>query len=112
MVRLESVILTTKDLQSIRDFYTSVLRLQVGAYEKDGILVEDADDDYVNFEINGMIIGFHRSREVGLGSLVFLVDLEEFRTRLTLNGQVPFKDKNGWIRLKDPDGRTIILQAI
>ncbi len=108
----DSVIFHTTNLAAVRKFYSESLSLQVGIYEKDGEEVADESSTYVNFDVGGYLLCFEQGQRVDLGSVVLITpDLSDARSELQGLGVVAEKSAAKWLKIRDPDGRVVILQA-
>ena len=113
VTKLNSIIFHTSNLTSLRDFYENHFGLKVGTFEKNGQPVPDCSESYVNYQMNGMLLCFEQEDgRCDLGTVVLNVEsLPEFKERLTTSKIPVSGDVNKWLKVKDPDGRTIILEA-
>jgi catechol 2,3-dioxygenase-like lactoylglutathione lyase family enzyme len=113
ILRLDSIVFETADLPRIRAFSADVLALAVGSYERDGKLVPDENDTYVNFECGTALIGFELSTSgaVQTGSLVLKVpDIAFAIARLAERGLSATAQRDSWAKFRDPDGRELIVE--
>lgn len=113
-VIFSSTIFHTKNIDKIRTFYLDKLGLKVGQYEKDGVFVPDESDNYVNFDLDGILLCFEREGErCDLGTVV--LHLSNFTEKVieleTATVQFIKKSAN-FVIFADPDGREIILEPI
>jgi catechol 2,3-dioxygenase-like lactoylglutathione lyase family enzyme len=108
----DSVVFETPDLPRVRDFYSRVLGLRVGTFDKDGQTVADESDNYVNFDVGGALLGFERGKAAQLGTVVLrCLDVGIARTELGAAGIEPVRSGATFLIIHDPDGREVILQA-
>ena len=111
-MKLDSLVLATDDLAAVRAFYGDALGFRVGTFEKDGKQVPDESDTYVNFDCNGVLLGFELGGAPQLATIVVNVDdLEATVAELNGKGIVPERRKPSFAVIRDPEGREIILQG-
>ena len=109
---LDSVVFETADLPRVRAFYAAVLGLRVGTCERDGRVVPDESERYVNFDLGGTLLCFECGPAAQLGTIVLRVrDLAAVVADLGARGIVPARRRESFAILTDPEGREIILQA-
>ncbi len=111
-MRLNSVIFHTQKLSQVRNFYENILNLKVGQYEKNGESVEDSSDSYVNFQLGDFLLCFeYEESRVDLGTLVIHVESLHHTKELLMSSGLEISGKSGqFFKVKDPDGRTIIIE--
>src|SRR5688500_11921907 len=112
-MNLDSLVLATDDLAAVRAFYRDALGFRVGTFEKDGKTVPDESDTYVNFDCDGMLLGFELGGAPQLATIVVKVEsLESTLSDLAAKGIAPERTKPSFAVIRDPEGREIILQAV
>ena len=112
-MKLNSVIYHTKNLAQVKEFYESNFGLRIGTYEKDGKLVPDCSDKFVNFVLDdGTLFCFEIDGDrIDGGTVVIHVpDLTELVRSLRAKGLELKGDLFQWIKVKDPDGRSLIIE--
>lgn len=109
---LNSVIFHTENLKEVREFYSKVLGLAVGTFEKDGRTVPDENDTYVNFDLNGTLLCFEvEEGRLDQGALVLKVEsLEKMKDRLRAAGVPLGRNTTHFLMIEDPEGREVILE--
>lgn len=112
MTVLNSVIFHTENLKEVREFYSKVLGLAVGTFEKDGRTVPDENDTYVNFDLNGTLLCFEvEEGRLDQGALVLKVEsLEKMKDRLRAAGVPLGRNTTHFLMIEDPEGREVILE--
>jgi predicted enzyme related to lactoylglutathione lyase len=111
VTRLNSIIFHTQNLTSNKDFYQKVFNLKVGSYEKDGINVPDESISYVNFDMNGVLLCFELGSHTDRATLVLNVDdFDNFKDTTKGQGIEILKQGDSWLKIKDPDGRSVIVE--
>lgn len=109
--RLDSVVFSTNQLSTVRDFYLNKLGLAIGTYEKDGKAIPDENDKYVNFHCGETLICFEVGEKTERGTLVLLVEnLSSVISELEKKKVTPRKRAQNYAIIVDPEGREIILQ--
>ncbi|MGZ3782691.1 MAG: VOC family protein [Pseudobdellovibrionaceae bacterium] len=111
-LKINSIIFHTTNLTALRDFYESTLELEVGSFEKDGQMLPDCSETYVNYDINGVLLCFeYEHNRVDQGTIVINVEsITRIKTKLD-NLNIPFMgDGLHWLKVKDPDGRSLIIE--
>ena len=112
MTKLDSLVLATDDLAAVRAFYRDALGFRVGTFEKDGKTVPDESDTYVNFDCNGVLLGFELGGAPQLATIVVKVDrLESVLADLATKGITPERRKAEFAVIRDPEGRELVLQS-
>lgn len=116
IISINSVVLGTLDLATVRQFYESVLGLAVGRFsDASGAECADCDESYVNYYSGETVVGFESSPEVQRAELVLEVSsLDEVKAQL-LNHGVTFEERKArpgfaFLRLADPEGRNLVIQ--
>lgn len=112
-MKLNSIIFHTNNLGTVREFYQQVLNLKVGTYEKDGKVIPDCSETYVNFEmIGGTLFCFehHPSRVDSGTAVIHVADPSKLKESLQKKGLEFQGDNPTWIKIKDPDGRSLIFE--
>jgi catechol 2,3-dioxygenase-like lactoylglutathione lyase family enzyme len=111
VTRLDSVVFETPNLALVRGFYLQHLGLRVGTFERDGKVLPDESEKYVNFDLNGTLLGFEAGAGSQLGTVVLAVSgLAAMLGELASAGVVPIRARDNFAIILDPDGREIILQ--
>jgi catechol 2,3-dioxygenase-like lactoylglutathione lyase family enzyme len=111
-MKLDSVVLATDDLAAVRAFYRDALGFRVGTFEKDGKTVPDESDTYVNFDCDGVLLGFDLGGAPQLATIVVKVDrLEPVLAELAAKGILPERTKPTFAVIRDPEGREVLLQV-
>lgn len=107
------MVFETPDLPRVRKFYVDALGLRVGAFERDGISRLDESDNYVNFDLGGVLLGFERGAAAQAGTVVLRVTtLPALLAELSKRGITPSRQSEMFAIIADPDGREIILQVV
>lgn len=113
-MKLNSIIFHSNRLIELRDFYENKLALSVSSYEKDGIDLPDCSENYVNYDIGGILLCFEiDSNRSDIGTVVFKV--ENFSTVKKRLEQIDIKIISGnefYFKIKDPEGRSLIFEPI
>ena len=114
MTILNSIIFHTKNLEKVKKFYQSTFDLKVGQYLKNGEMVPDESDSYVNFDLNGTLFCFEKTdKEIEIGTAVLHVkSLSVMKERLQLQNINFTGDGVRWIKINDPEGRSLIVEQI
>lgn len=108
---LDSVVFHTTALPAVRHFYKTILGLQVGTFEKNSNAVADANERYVNYLCGGTLLCFEAGKTTELGAIVLLTrDVLQAKLDLRAAGVNIKQERDQWLRFRDPDGRTILLQ--
>jgi catechol 2,3-dioxygenase-like lactoylglutathione lyase family enzyme len=106
--KFDSVVFATRRLAEVRAFYENVLGLAVAKIECGA---EDANDRYVNFKVEGGLLGFETGLEMQSARVVLRVpDLRAELERLSVAGVRPSSSGARWAIVRDPEGREIILE--
>ena len=112
--RFNSVVFTTKNLSAIRAFYEGTLEFPTGTYQKNGDTLPDFSESYVNYHIDGGLIGFEieeASKPPGVGDIVIKVsDFTALRIRLENSGVKILKSNPAFFMIQDPESRTLIFE--
>ncbi len=113
-MKLNSVIFHTTDLKELRAFYEGILHLSTGTYLKDGQQVPDYSDSYVNYDIGGVLLCFEIDGDrIDLGTVVLNIEnFDGLSMRLQGNGVKIIGGNSHYFKIKDPDGRSIIIEPI
>ncbi len=111
-MKLNSVIFHTTRLPEVRSFFETTLGFRVGTFVKDGREVPDASETYVNFEFGGMLLCFEFAPgRTDSGTLVFdVADFTGLRARLERDGIKITGGNANFLKIKDPDGRSLIFE--
>lgn len=111
-VHLNSVIFHTPNLKQVSAFYSEIVGLVVGTYSKDGRLVPDESENYVNFQLGHSLLCFEKEGErIDLGTLVLNVeDLKQIKQALSQAGVKILKESPHFFIASDPDGRELIFE--
>ena len=113
-MKINSIIFHTNRSTEIRDFYERKLSLKIGTYEKDGQVVPDCSETYVNYDIDSILLCFEIDKERSdIGTVVLKVEnfmnlkmhLEQQRFNIVSGNDFYFK-------IKDPEGRELIFEPI
>jgi catechol 2,3-dioxygenase-like lactoylglutathione lyase family enzyme len=111
-VQLNSVVFHTTKLSELRAFYEGKLGLPTGTYLKEGTMVPDLSETYVNYHIGGAMLCFEYSAErTDAGTVILHVpSFRTFRTQLEAQGIRIVGGNDHWFKIKDPDGRSLIIE--
>lgn len=111
-MKLNSIIFHTSNLRNLREFYENKLGLKVGTFEKNGEVISDCSDTYVNYNLNGVLFCFEfEEGRCDLGTAVVNVtSLVDFKNRMERFRIQVVGDGRRFVKIKDPDGRTLIIE--
>lgn len=111
-MRLNSIIFHTHNLPEIRRFYETILNLEVGKFERNGEIQDDCSENYVNYQVGETLLCFEfESNRTDQGTIVVHVtSLFDFHDRMKSLGIVLSGKPEHFLKIKDPDGRTIIVE--
>lgn len=112
--QVNSIVFHTENLVAVRSFYTEALGLTVGTYEKDGKIIPDESDSYVNFQIGGTLLCFEfEEGRVDRGTIILNVDdLAQAKEDLIARGVRIQKDHPAFLKFEDVEGRELILEPV
>lgn len=110
----DSVVFNSARLNEIRAFYEGKLGFPTGTYEKNGEVVPDYSDTYVNYHIGGGLIGFENEDGVStpsVGDIVLRVsDFDAFKLKVKQTAVPIIKENPFFFMINDPEGRTLIFE--
>lgn len=111
-MKLNAIIFHTTRLAELREFYEGILSLPLGTFKKEGTVRPDHDDTYVNYHLEGGLLCFESDPgRTDQGTVVLTVkNFDETRTRLEIRGVSILGRGESWLKIKDPEGRSIILE--
>lgn len=111
-MKLNSVIFHTNNLDEIRVFYEGKLGFPTGTYKKDGKTLPDYSESYVNYHIDGGLLCFENDGDrIDLGAVVIKTsNFTKLRDKLNSQGIDILGGNDFWLKINDPDGRTIIFE--
>ena len=112
-MKLNSVVFHTSQLAVLREFYEGKLGLSVGTYVRENKTVEDCSDSYVNYYFGDCLLSFEEEMgRTDIGSVILTVpDFRKYRDGLEKKGIVLLKNSNRFFKIKDPEGRSIHIEA-
>ena len=113
-MRVNSIIFHTTRLPELRAFYEGKLGLPTGTYEKDGKVLADFSDSYVNYHLNGVLLCFENDGDrTDLGTVVLNVDnFAAFKSRMENEGLKILSGNAHFFKIKDPEGRSMIIEPL
>jgi hypothetical protein len=111
-MKLNAIIFHTTRLVELRNFYEGILNLPLGTFEKNGEMRADYNDTYVNYHLEGGLLCFESDPvRNDQGTVVLTVkNFNETRAQLESRGVSIVGRGEFWIKIKDPEGRSIILE--
>ena len=108
---VNSIIFHTQNVKLNKDFYQKLFGFKVGTYEKDGNTLPDESEKYVNFHTDGLLLCFEEGTSPDRGTLVLHVaNLQQFKLTLAQNNVEILKQSDTWLKIKDPEARTLIVE--
>lgn len=113
-MKLNSVIFHTSRLNEIREFYEGKLKLPIGTYLKDGKEVSDHSETYVNYRAGSALLCFEIDGDrTDMGTVVLNVsDFNGLKKRLEEDGIKIVGGNAHYFKIKDPEGRSLIIEPI
>lgn len=109
-VELDSVVFQTEQLDLIRSFYESKLKMQIALYTHDGQITEDVSEQHVNYRVGHSLIGFEVGDNSQTGSLVLRTKCLKTLRKELHSEVIVSKDLEWFISFIDPDGREVIVE--
>lgn len=111
-MQINSIIFHTTKLNELRKFYEEKLGFQIGSYEKDGAQFSDSSESYVNYDFGGMLLCFEfEENRTDLGTIVLSISsVEEMKKKLMARGITILNGNTNWLKIKDPEGRSLIME--
>lgn len=108
---INSIIFHTQNLAANKSFYQELFGFDVGTYEKDGKQVPDESETYLNFHIDGLLLCFEFGSHTDKATLVIQVaNLVDFKARMARRNIDILKQTEFFLKIKDPDGRSLIVE--
>jgi len=113
-MKFDAIIFHTTRLPELRAFYEGQLHFPLGTYTKDGQVHPDHSDSNVNYHLAGGLLCFEADKErTELGTVVLKVpSFKEFRARLEAAGIPILAGNEYWLKIKDPEGRSLIFEPV
>jgi hypothetical protein len=113
-MKLNSVIFHTSRLPELRSFYEETLQLPTGTYVRENQTVPDYSDNYVNYYLEGGLLGFETdTTRTDVGTVVLNVpDFDGLRLRLAGLGMKILESNDNYFKIKDPEGRSLIIEPV
>lgn len=113
-MKFNAAIFHTSRLSEIREFYEKILKLPTGTYVKEDQTVADFSNSYVNYHLDGALLCFEFDTDrTDIGTVVLNVeDFADYRVRLEQKGIKIIGANNNYFKIKDPDGRTLIIEPV
>lgn len=111
-MKLNSVIFHTNRLSEVREFYEEKLGLSVGTYVRENQTVQDCSDSYVNYHLDDSLLCFEEEAgRLDLGTIILSVpDYLNYRAGLEKMGIEFLKKNESFSKIKDPEGRSVIIE--
>lgn len=112
MTKLNSVVFHTSRLPELRKFYEGILKLPTGTFQRDGKVLPDYSESYVNYHIEGALLCFETDGDrTDIGTIILNVDgFANFRMKLEQDGVQIVGGNDHYFKIKDPEGRSIIFE--
>jgi catechol 2,3-dioxygenase-like lactoylglutathione lyase family enzyme len=108
---LSSITFHSANLEKIRSFYVDILTLSVNSYKEGDLGVTNEGPGHVYFNLNNALLCFEKGDHIDLGSVVIQVeDLVSALAELRAKEVYIVRSSFNYILVKDPDGRSIILE--
>lgn len=113
-MKLNAIIFHTNRLPELRSFYEGILELPTGTYQKDGKILQDYSDTYVNYHLPGALLCFEfEEGRTDMGTVVLNVpDFSGLKRRLEERRIKILGGNNHYFKVKDPDGRSLIFEPL
>lgn len=108
---VNSIIFHTQNLVANKSFYQKLFGFKVGTYEKDGSHVPDESETHFNFHVDGLLLCFESGSHTDKATLVLHVaSLADFKNQASRQGIEILKQTDFWLKIKDPDGRSLVVE--
>lgn len=101
-------------MAEIREFYEGMLGLTIGTYVRENLTVPDCSDNYVNYYLDGGLLCFETENgRTDIGTVVLNVEnFAQFKKDLEGAGVNFLASNEAFLKIKDPDGRSLIIEPL